>query len=298
MAVSKLFATLVVVLGVVLYFQMRGLSEKELTDRIHGKRVLVTGASLGIGRELVKQYADLGAAEIVLVARSEDKLVSLRDEVYESLDHNKRNKPKIHVVPADLSAEDVCRGVIDKAIDAMGSIDYLVLNHITNSQYGLWTEKENHDFITNLISVNTLSYIWMATHALPALEKSHGQIMVVSSFAGHVGVPHTALYSASKFALRGFFNALRVELQLYKNSNIGITICTIGATDTEGTKGMQGRISGITWEDPRVVGDAIVESGAARQRELFYPYHLTYPSIVFNFVAPQLMEKFLRLTMN
>lgn len=115
---------------------------------------------------------------------------------------------------------------------------------------------------------------------------------------GHVGVPNTALYSASKHALRGFFNALRVELTMYKQSNIGITICTIGATNTEGTKSIQERISGVNWEDPRVVGNAIVESGAARQRELFYPFHLTYPSIALHFIAPQLLERFLHLTMN
>lgn len=46
------------------------------------------------------------------------------------------------------------------------------------------SDKKNHDFITELMTVNTLSYIWMATHALPALEKSAGQILVISSFAG------------------------------------------------------------------------------------------------------------------
>jgi short-subunit dehydrogenase len=119
---------------------------------------------------------------------------------------------------------------------------------------------------------------------------------------GWVGVPNTALYSSSKHALRGFFNALRVELNLYRAgtspSNVGITICTIGATDTEGTKDIQQRITGVVWEDPRVVGNAIVASGVARVRELFYPFFLTYPTIVCHFIAPQLMEKVLQLTMS
>ena len=84
---------------------------------------------------------------------------------------------------------------------------------------------------------------------------------------------------------------------MYKASSVGITICTIGATNTEGTKDIQGRISGVSWEDPRVVGNAIVASGASRQRELFYPFHLTYPTIVLHFFAPQLMERFLHLSM-
>lgn len=138
MGISKGFAVLVAVVAFVVYFQMSGLSQGELKNRISGKRVVVTGASLGIGREIVKEYASLGAAEIVVVARSQDKLESLRDEVYGSLPEG-MPKPRIHVVPADLSSEETCRGVIDQSLEAMGAIDYLVLNHITNSQYGLWT---------------------------------------------------------------------------------------------------------------------------------------------------------------
>lgn len=116
--------------------------------------------------------------------------------------------------------------------------------------------------------------------------------------AGWVGVPHTALYSASKHALRGFFNALRVELSLYQHSPVGVTVCTIGATDTEGTHGIQARISGVTWEHPRVVAAAIVASGAARDRELFFPWLLTLPTIVLHFFAPSLVEKLLHMTMH
>jgi hypothetical protein len=85
---------------------------------------------------------------------------------------------------------------------------------------------------------------------------------------------------------------------MYKQSSVGITICTIGATNTEGTRGIQERISGVRWEDARVVGNAIVESGAAKQRELFYPFHLTYPAIALHFLAPQLLERGLQLSMN
>ena len=121
-----------------------------------------------------------------------------------------------------------------------------------------------------------------------------------SSFlpTGWVGVPNTALYSASKHALRGFFNALRVELELYQQSLVGVTICTIGATNTEGTHGIQERISGVNWEDPGVVAAAIVNSGAARDRELFYPLLLTLPTIIMHFFAPRLVERLLHMHMH
>jgi hypothetical protein len=154
MGLSKLLAVLVALVALcVVYFRLTGLSEQELRNRIKGKRVVVTGASLGIGREIAKEYAHLGAAEIVLVARSEDKLVSLREEIFESLSlsvslplpggesqrQTQTQPPRVHVVPADLSSEEACQSVVDRAVAAMGGIDYLVLNHITNSQYGLWT---------------------------------------------------------------------------------------------------------------------------------------------------------------
>ena len=142
-----IFVVIVAIVGS-LYYHMRGLSPHELTARVQGKRVVVTGASLGIGREIVKQYVQLDVADIVLVARSVDKLESLRDEVYESFGSvleeeggkgREGKMPRIHIIPADLSGEEVCKGVIDQAVAVMGGIDYLVLNHITNSQYGLWT---------------------------------------------------------------------------------------------------------------------------------------------------------------
>ena len=149
---SKMFALFVAVVALcVMYFQLSGLSEEELVKRVRGKRVIVTGASLGIGREIVKEYARLGAADIVLVARSEDKLNSLRDEVYASVSPQPQEVnetqavplSRIHVVPADLSSETACREALEGATRAMGEggVDYLVLNHITSSQYGLWTGK-------------------------------------------------------------------------------------------------------------------------------------------------------------
>ena len=118
----------------------------------------------------------------------------------------------------------------------MNGIDYLVLNHITSSHYGTWlvdNQKEDHDFISDMFHVNTFSYIWLATAAMNALKESKGKIAIVSSLASHIGIPRTAVYAATKHALGGFFNSLRLEL-MYLGIDVGITICSIGATDTEG----------------------------------------------------------------
>ena len=119
---------------------------------------------------------------------------------------------------------------------------------------------------------------------------------MISSFAGYVGVPHTAVYSSTKHALRGFFNALRTELeQYYPNNTVGITICNIGAVDTEGSKEFQSRIS-VDWIEPTRVARAIIEGAARRQREVYYPLSI-YWSVIFHFFCPYALEVILHMTM-
>jgi corticosteroid 11-beta-dehydrogenase isozyme 1 len=260
-------------------------------------QVLVTGASLGIGKALAREYAYLGASQIVLVARSEDKLIVLRNEIIAQMKSSgSPTTPLIHVVPADLSNEETSNQVVEKAISLMGGIDYLVLNHITNSRYGLWTSHKSHDFLVDMFNVNTFSYVWMANAALPSLQSSGGQIVVISSFAGWVGVPHTAVYSSTKHALRGFFNSLRTELEFYDaNNKVGITICNIGAVDTEGSREFQDRIQ-TTWTEADGTARAIIAGAAMRYRELYYPL-MVFPTVIFNFFFPRALEVILHQTM-
>lgn len=275
----------------------RHLLQPDFQAKVRGKRCLVTGASLGIGKELARELAVLGASEIVVVARSEDKLSALRREILALVSDTGNSIPNIHVIPADLSTEKACSDVIELSLDKMGGIDFLVLNHITNSAYGLWSSKENFDFVSKMYNVNTLSYIWLASASLSAIQDSGGQVVVVSSLAGWVGVPNTALYASTKHALRGFFNALRTELELYnKNNTVGITICNIGAVDTEGSKEVQGRID-TEWIDARSVSRAIIRGAALRHREIYFPF-VVYPTIILHFFFPQLVEKILHMTMH
>jgi corticosteroid 11-beta-dehydrogenase isozyme 1 len=270
--------------------------------RVNGTKALVTGASLGIGKEISREFAKLNVSHLVLVARSEDKLNALKNEILSDLSRsNLEYRPQIHILAADLSTEEISKTVVQSAVELMGGIDYLVLNHITNSQYGLWTSHGSHDFLANMFSVNTFSYIWMTTAALPFLQNSHGQIVVVSSFAGWVGVPFTATYSSTKHALRGFFNALRTELELYPSdpnvpNQVGITICNIGAVNTEGSKEFQSRID-TEWVEADGVAKAIIAGAAMKYREVYYPLYV-YPTIILHFYFPQLLEKMLKMTMS
>ena len=152
---------------------------------VSGKRVLITGASQGIGRSLVEEYARRGAGQIVIASRNKDKRdVGRRDvsALYPST--------TIHVVSADLSSEEASRSLINSTLKALGGgLDILVLNHITSSRFGTWfgdvaSRPEGHTFLSEMFAVNTLSYIWLTTHAMGAISSSGGSIGVVSSLAG------------------------------------------------------------------------------------------------------------------
>lgn len=252
-----LFTILIAFLSVFLYWLLFPLPHYPLKN-ISGKKVLITGASQGIGRALVDEYAKLGASDITIVSRSNTRLEKVKLEIKDLYPNI-----SIHILAADLSTDDVCRYVVETSIKLMNGLDLLILNHITSSRYGTWLEDtpklaEGYSFIPEMFAVNTWSYIWMATYAMDTLKSSGGSIGVVSSLAASVGTPKTALYSSTKHALNGFFNALRAELKLLGVNNVSITICSIGATDTEGAALVKPHMSSdITWDPPSLAASML-----------------------------------------
>lgn len=184
----------------------------------------------------------------------------------------------------------------------MGSIDYLVLNHITNSHYGLWFDNDKGDhkeksYLVDIMRVNTFSYIWIATAAMKELMRTNGRIAVVSSLAGHVGTPYTAAYSASKHALHGFFNALRNELRILGNNSVSITLCAIGATDTEGASGAKAQLTKVAWDPPEDAAVSIIKGLTGGKRDVYHPHHKVFPAVFINKLFPSLFDYILRSTM-
>ncbi|XP_053943823.1 11-beta-hydroxysteroid dehydrogenase 1 isoform X2 [Cuculus canorus] len=122
--------------------------------------------------------------------------------------------------------------VVKEAGTLLGGLDMLILNHVGASYFGYYNGDVEH--VRKLLEINFLSYVAMTTTALPMLKESKGSIVVVSSMAGKVGFPFTVPYSATKFALDGFFSSLRQEFTM-QNVNVSITLCILGFIDTEGT---------------------------------------------------------------
>jgi short-subunit dehydrogenase len=306
---------LVTALSSVLYWLLSGYypTTETVHESFKGKKVVVTGASQGIGKSLVLELAR-NEAHVVMISRSTTKLEAARTEVLSQFPG-----AQLEILPADLSSKAACLKAVDKALALLGGgIDTLILNHITSSRFGTWLEDnadhntdEGQDFLEPLFAANTFSYIWMATAAMPALQRSNlgGRLGVVTSLAGHIGTPKTAAYSASKHALHGFFDALRLELQLLPppptvpqvpriNPNPSITLCSIGATDTEGASEVKHKLSAsLQWDPPDWAAKSILRGIASRKREIFHPHHLVFPAIVMNLIAPDLLDYILLDTM-
>ncbi|MGH8495010.1 MAG: SDR family oxidoreductase [Gammaproteobacteria bacterium] len=183
--------------------------------------IIVTGASEGIGRALSLALAPQ-RPRLVLAARNEERLASLAAECG-------AKGAETLVVRADLTDEMRCRQLIQRAVERFGRIDVLV----NNAGRTLWTTVEDaHDtnVFEQVMRLNYLSSVWCTCNALPYLKQSRGRIVAVSSVAGLTGVPTRSGYSASKHAMFGFFDSLRIELE---GSGVSVTIIAPDFVRTE-----------------------------------------------------------------
>uniref|UniRef100_A0A672HP47 Hydroxysteroid 11-beta-dehydrogenase 1-like protein n=1 Tax=Salarias fasciatus TaxID=181472 RepID=A0A672HP47_SALFA len=190
---------------------------------LRGAKVLVTGASTGIGEQMAYHYARFGA-QVVITARREKVLQQVAEKCLQL------GAQKALYIAADMASESDPEKVVDFALEKLGGLDYLVLNHIGPSPFSMWEGDVDHT--KWLMKVNFFSYVQMAWKALASLEDSKGSLVVVSSLLGKMPSPFVAPYTSTKFALNGFFGALNHELAM-KRSNVSISICTLGLIDTE-----------------------------------------------------------------
>ncbi|XP_073718301.1 hydroxysteroid 11-beta-dehydrogenase 1-like protein isoform X2 [Misgurnus anguillicaudatus] len=235
-------------------------------ESLKGARVLVTGASTGIGEQLAYHYARLGA-QLVITARRENVLAQVVKKCLEM------GAQKALFIAADMANPTDSERVVHYTIDQLGGLDFLVLNHIGPSPYGMWDGDVEH--IQWLLQVNFLSYVQMAQKALPTLESNKGSIVVVSSLLGKMPGPFALPYSATKFALNGFFGGLQHELAMQR-SNVSVTICTLGLIDTDNAmEKIKGYID-MTAYPAHEAAWQIVAAGGSRQTEVFYPWYTYY----------------------
>lgn len=169
-------------------------------DQIQGKVVVITGGSDGIGKALVELYLHKGA-KVATCARNYQKLYQLQAA------HT--GKP-LFIHATDVSKEIDCRGFINAVIKEFGTIDILV-NNAGVSMRAL-VQDVDLDTIRRVMDINFWGTVYCTKFALDHIIKNKGTIVGVSSIAGYRGLPGRSGYSASKYAVNGWLEALRTEL--------------------------------------------------------------------------------------
>lgn len=252
------------------------------------KRVVVCGASTGIGAETAVLYARLGA-RLVIAARRQAALEEVATRCREA------GAAEVHVVAVDFADEEQCRQFIERSVQLLGGLDVLVLNHIIG-YWGHWGIAGRLDTLHQLLQVNTVSHIVLATHALPHLEQAGGSVAVVSSLAGRMGLPKVAPYAASKHALHGFFESLRLELA-HNNSRVSLSLCVLGNIDTPNARANTGSdVDHLPRHPADAAASAIVYGTARRHPRVFFPFAELWPTTLLHAIMPETTGRLLSWT--
>ena len=167
---------------------------------LRDKVIIVTGASSGIGLASARQFGREGA-RVVMAARSLDRMLALAPSV--------ADPDRVLCVRCDVTREEDCRALVEATLERWGRIDVLV-NNAGISMRAMFKDLDLQ-VIGRLMDVNFWGTVYCTKYALPHLLASKGSVVGVVSTAAFCTLPARTGYSASKFAVRGFLDALRIE---------------------------------------------------------------------------------------
>jgi short-subunit dehydrogenase len=173
---------------------------------------IITGASAGIGKALALQLAEQGA-RVVIAARRMERLEQVADEC-------RQRGGTAYAVSTDVADETQCSALIERTIAEFGRIDILI-NNAGLAASSLFDEFPDLNLFRHTVDVNFFGAVNCTYYALPYLKQTKGRIIAISSLGGIAAMPYNTPYCASKFALHGFFEALRMELW---KSGVSVTV--------------------------------------------------------------------------
>jgi short-subunit dehydrogenase len=255
-----------------------------------GKTVVITGASAGLGRAMVREFAKHGA-NIGMIARGIDGLKAANEEVEELGGH-------AYIAPCDVSNADAVEDAAQKIENHFGTIDIWINNAMT-SIFGPFKKIEARDF-ERVTDVTYLGQVYGTSAALKRmLPCNKGTIILVGSALAYRGIPLQSAYCGAKHAIHGFFESLRSEL-IKEDSNIKLSMVQLPAMNTT----QFGWVKSYLENDPKPMGKIFEPEVAARaivsvarhpERELYVGYP-TVKTIWGNKVAPGFLDDYLAKT--
>ena len=210
-------------------------------QRLKDKRILITGASSGVGLAAVTRFAREGA-DLALVARGEN---ALAQAVALAREHG----VEAHAFPVDVSDRDAVTGAVGAATATLGGLDVVVSNAAAVS-FGHFLEVEADDF-DRTVAITFTGAVNVIRAALPELRATRGVLVATSSLVAHTPLPTFSSYSASKHALRGFLTTLQVE-EREQRSGVRVAMVSPGPVDTP----IYGRATSGTGRRPGRLPDA------------------------------------------
>ena len=249
---------------------------------LHNSRAIVTGASSGIGRETALELARHGA-DVVVVARREDRLRQLVEQIA-ALGRT------VEPVVGDITDPQTRQRAIDAAQTKLGGLDIL-MNNAGVGAMGLFADADP-ERVRRVMEVNFFALVEMIRLALPLLKQGVNPIVVnVSSILGHRGVPHSSEYSASKFAVQGFSEAIRAE---FTRLGIDVLVVSPGTTETEFFDRVIEKTAEPNWPKHRPVSAGSVAREIVRAiragRHEIIPYRWGRVLCWLNRLSPRLVD--------
>lgn len=184
-----------------------------------GKVVLVTGASSGIGRAAALRLASYGAC-VAAAARN-------REALEEAAAEAARAGGEILALPTDVTDAEQCRRAVGQTVERFGGLDALVCSAGVSMR--AYFEGANLAAMEQVVRVNFFGTLYATYFAIPHVKQRRGSLVAVSSLTGKRGVPSYAVYGASKFAVQGLYEALRVEL---RRDGVHVGVVSPGFVDT------------------------------------------------------------------
>jgi short-subunit dehydrogenase len=260
-----------------------------ILNQMKDKVVIITGASSGIGKALAYEFGKHGA-NVVLAARN---LVKTQEIVSDL------NKLGIHAlaVKTDVTIEDDCRMLIEKSMEKFGRIDVLI-NNAGISMRALFVDLQL-DVMRRLMDTNYWGTVYCSKYALPYLLKSGGSLVGVISIGGYIGMPGRSGYAASKFAVRGFLDTVRVE---NRKTGLHVLVAAPGFTTSNIRRSAllaDGSIQGGTPRDENhmmsaeAVADHIFKAVVRRRRQIILTFLEGKFSVFLGKFVPKILDRFI-----